>query len=336
MKATSFSSRSLVAGLVLAAGFHYLAGASLAHAHDGLAAGQNALTAWNTNPIPSFGLMLAAYLYLTGLSRWQRPTHPVGRWQKISFFSGLVVIFIALQSPIDAIAEHMFSFHQIQHILIRMVAPLLILGGAPLTPMLRGLPTWALLGVVRPVVSNPLVRIAYDRLTNPVVATLIFLIVLYLWQVPVNMNLALRHSFVHEFMHATMMFSGFLFFWLVIDPKPHRSRLHYGLRVLYLGLLVIPNTMLGVALVFADAPLYSAYVEAGHNKINSFGSIFNRCFPNCIVLKRFNLFESSLTNDTFFPCVPTVSKKVVATCSTSSEPMMTISFRLEISRFPSA
>ena len=263
MKATSFSSRSLVAGLVLAAGFHYLAGASLAHAHDGLAAGQNALTAWNTNPIPSFGLILAAYLYLTGLSRWQRPTHPVGRWQKISFFSGLVVIFIALQSPIDAIAEHMFSFHQIQHILIRMAAPLLILGGAPLTPMLRGLPPWALLGVVRPVVSNSLVRSAYDRLTNPVVATLIFLIVLYLWQVPVNMNLALRHSFVHEFMHATMMFSGFLFFWLVIDPKPHRSRLHYGLRVLYLGLLVIPNTMLGVALVFADAPLYSAYVEAG-------------------------------------------------------------------------
>lgn len=77
------------------------------------------------------------------------------------------------------------------------------------------------------------------------------------------MNLALRNDFVHEFMHLTMMFSGFLFYWLVIDPKPHRSRLHYGLRVLYLGLIVIPNTMLGVALVFARAPIYSAYVEAG-------------------------------------------------------------------------
>jgi putative membrane protein len=252
-----------VAGLLLAAGFHLLAGASTVLAHDGLAAGQNPLTAWNTNPIPSFGLILAAYLYLTGLSRWNRPTHPISRWQKTSFFAGLVVIFIALQSPIDAIAGHMFSFHQFQHILIRMVAPLLILGGAPLTPMLRGLPPWALLGVVRPIVSNPLARSAYYRLTNPVVATLIFLVVLYLWQVPVNMNLALRNSLVHEFMHATMMFSGFLFYWLVIDPKPHRSRMHYGLRVLYLGLIVIPNTMLGVALVFANAPLYSAYVEAG-------------------------------------------------------------------------
>ena len=157
----------------------------------------------------------------------------------------------------------MFSFHQLQHILIRMVAPLLILGGAPLTPMLRGLPHWVLQGVVRPIVSNSLARSAYYRLTNPVVATIIFLGILYLWQVPVNMNLALRNELVHQFMHLTMTFSGFLFYWLIIDPKPHRSRMHYGLRVLYLGLIVIPNTMLGVALVFAETPIYSAYVEAG-------------------------------------------------------------------------
>ena len=253
----------LVTGMAVVAGFQYLAGASTVHAHEGLAAGQNPMAAWSTNPIPSFGLILAAYLYLTGLSRWHRPTHPISRWQRISFFSGLVVVFIALQSPIDPIAEHMFSFHQLQHILIRMVAPLLILGGAPLTPMLRGLPHWVLQGVVRPIVSNSLARSAYYRLTNPVVATIIFLGILYLWQVPVNMNLALRNELVHQFMHLTMTFSGFLFYWLIIDPKPHRSRMHYGLRVLYLGLIVIPNTMLGVALVFAETPIYSAYVEAG-------------------------------------------------------------------------
>ena len=253
----------LVTGLAVVAGFQYLAGASTVHAHEGLAAGQNPMAAWSTNPIPSFGLILAAYLYLTGLSRWHRPTHPISRWQRISFFSGLVVVFIALQSPIDPIAEHMFSFHQLQHILIRMVAPLLILGGAPLTPMLRGLPHWVLQGVVRPIVSNSLARSAYYRLTNPVVATIIFLGILYLWQVPVNMNLALRNELVHQFMHLTMTFSGFLFYWLIIDPKPHRSRMHYGLRVLYLGLIVIPNTMLGVALVFAETPIYSAYAEAG-------------------------------------------------------------------------
>ena len=43
----------------------------------GIDAGQNPLTVWNSNPIPTMFLFLAAYLYLTGLSRWDRPTHPV-------------------------------------------------------------------------------------------------------------------------------------------------------------------------------------------------------------------------------------------------------------------
>ena len=49
--------------------------------------------------------------------------------------------------------------------------------------------------------------------------------------------------------------------WLVIDPKPHRSRLHYGLRVLYLGLIVIPNTVLGASIVFNSNLLYQSYYD---------------------------------------------------------------------------
>ena len=62
-------------------------------------------------------------------------------------------------------------------------------------------------------------------------------------------------------MHFTMLFSGFLFWWLVIDPKPHRSRMHYGLRVLYLGLIVLPNTVLGAGITFARDLLYLSYTE---------------------------------------------------------------------------
>ena len=62
-------------------------------------------------------------------------------------------------------------------------------------------------------------------------------------------------------MHITMLLSGFLFWWLIVDPKPHRSRLHYGLRILYLGLIIIPNTVLGAAITFSDKVLYQAYAE---------------------------------------------------------------------------
>ena len=238
-----------------------LAASPVAYAHGGIDAGQNPITAWNVNPLPTLLLLLAANLYLTGLSRWERPSHPVKMWQKVSFFAGLLFLFVALQSPLEALAEHMFSFHQIQHLLLRMFGPLLILLGAPLTPMLRGLPPWALHRVVRPIVGNPGARRAYEILTNPVFTTVLFLGVLYLWQVPAAHNAALRNAALHEFMHFTMLASGLLFWWLVVDPKPHRSRLHYGLRILYLGLIVIPNTMLGAGITFSDHVIYNAYSE---------------------------------------------------------------------------
>ena len=250
----------LPATLVMMGVFLLLAAAP-AYAHDGINEGQNPITAWNLTPVPILLLLVMAYLYLTGLSRWERPSHPVQTWQRVSFFAGLFCLFIALQSPIDALAEHMFSFHQLQHLLLRMVGPILILLGAPLTPMLRGLPPWALRRVVRPIVGNPTARRAYEIVTNPVLTTVLFLSVLYLWQVPAAHNAALKNSALHEFMHFTMLTSGFLFWWLVVDPKPHRSRLHYGLRILYLGLIVIPNTLLGAGITFSGDIIYSAYGE---------------------------------------------------------------------------
>ena len=73
--------------------------------------------------------------------------------------------------------------------------------------------------------------------------------------------MAVRSDLIHSGMHMTMLLSGFLFWWLVIDPKPHRSRLHFGLRILYLGLIVIPNTILGAAITFNSNLLYEAYQE---------------------------------------------------------------------------
>ena len=255
------SSLRRLAWVAIALAVLVLAGTHTAFAHEGIESGQNPWTAWNPNPLPTLLLLVAAYLYVTGLGRWERPSHPVNLWQRASFFAGLLAIFLALQSPLDALSQHMLSFHQIQHFLLRMVAPLLVLLGAPMTPTLRGLPPWALMGVVRPVVKNPWARRAYARITNPVFATILFLGILALWQVPGPHNLALRNTLVHELMHLTMLGSGFLFYWLVIDPKPHRSSMHYGLRVLYLGLIIIPNTFLGAAITFSRRVLYSGYAD---------------------------------------------------------------------------
>ena len=251
-----------LAVLFVLGAWQLIAQPATAHAHGGVAPGDNIWLAWNTsNPLPTLILFIVAFLYVNGLGKWERPSHPITVWHKISFFSGLFVIFLALQSPIDPLAEHYFFIHQVQHLMIRMLGPMLVLLGAPLTPMLRGLPLWLLQGVVRAMAGNPVVRRAYHHLTNPVAAVAIFIAALYLWQIPFLHDTAVRNGYVHELMHGTMLFSGFLFWWLVIDPKPHRSRLHYGLRVLYLGLIVLPNTVLGAGITFSRGLLYQSYGE---------------------------------------------------------------------------
>ncbi len=94
-------------------GLQMLSVSGVAHAHNGINDGQNPWTAWNANPLPTILLLMVANLYITGLSRWQRPSHPVMLWQRLCFFSGLFLLFLALQSPIDSLAVHLFSFHQI-------------------------------------------------------------------------------------------------------------------------------------------------------------------------------------------------------------------------------
>ncbi|MEE2880667.1 MAG: cytochrome c oxidase assembly protein [Chloroflexota bacterium] len=246
--------------IFLGIGF-WITSAASAEAHGGIEPGRNLLLAWNTNPLPSLGLFLAAYIYINGLNRWSHPSHPISQWQRISFFSGLIVIFLALQSPIDPLAEHQFSIHQVQHLLLRMIGPLLVLSGAPLTPMLRGAPPWFLQVVIKPIVRVSVSHQIYGFITNPVLTTLVFIATIYLWQIPAVHDMAVRSDLVHSGMHSTMLISGFMFWWLVIDPKPHRSRLHFALRILYLGLIVIPNTILGASITFSSHLLYEAYQE---------------------------------------------------------------------------
>jgi putative membrane protein len=250
----------IVGSLAVLVSLSLLAGAEPAYAHEGLNRGQSPLTAWNTNPTTTLLLLVVAYLYVTGL-RWHNPSYHIGFWQKVSFFSGLLAIFLALQSPIDPLADHLFSIHQVQHMLLRVIAPILFLLGLPLTPILRGLPPWMLQGVVRPIVRCANIRSVYRVLAHPVLVILLFMGTLYFWQIPFLHNLALRNGEVHEVMHFSMLVTGLRFWWLFIGPRPGRVRLHYGLRMLILGLIVLPNTLLGAIITFNSSLLYEAYTE---------------------------------------------------------------------------
>ena len=166
----------------LALALPWVLGVTPAHAHGGVDSGQNVATAWNWEPTVPLGLLLAGALYVAGLRNWKNPSHPINAWQRVSFFAGLGVIFLALQSPLDPLSDHLFLAHQVQHLVLRMIGPPLILLGAPLTPLLRGLPTAARQRVVRPLAGTPVIRRLYAFLTHPMVAAVLFLGTLFFWQ----------------------------------------------------------------------------------------------------------------------------------------------------------
>ena len=244
---------------VTAVALFTLATAAPAFAHtDQLDAG-DVWTSWVPDPLAILLVFGFGYLYARGLRDWWPRSRPVHRWQVVSYYAGLAAMFIVLISPLDPLADHLFFVHQIQHLLLRIAGPVLILLGAPLTPILRGLPHGLRMSVIPPVVSNPLARRAYQWATHPVIIPALFLLVLYVWQFPLAHDAALKSLWVHYLMHLTMTVSSMLFWWLIIDPKPHRSRLHYGVRVLIMAVTILPNTVLGAFIVFAERGLYDGY-----------------------------------------------------------------------------
>lgn len=219
---------------------------------------------WTLDPIGILGPAVFGFLYFNGLRKWPNGSHPVRPWRRVAFALGQLAVFVALVSPIDTLSDQFFFMHQVQHLLLRVVAPVLILLGAPLTPILRGLPESALQELVRPIAGNRRMRAFYSRMTHPLVTLGLFIGALWIWQVQELQNLVVRNTWVHLLMHFTMFGSAMLFWWLVIDPAPHRSRIHYGMRVLYVAITIVPNTVLGAMIVFSHGVLYQAYGEAAH------------------------------------------------------------------------
>ena len=100
-----------------------------------------AFSSWSFDAQVIVPILLAAGLYLRGWLRLRRvlPSE-FSDSQLASFLSGLALVFIAIESPLDTFSSLLLGVHMVQHLLLMMIAPPLILYGQPMLPMLRGLP----------------------------------------------------------------------------------------------------------------------------------------------------------------------------------------------------
>jgi len=219
------------------------------------------LTAWAFDPVPTIGAGVAALGYVAVRQRLRRGPDAAwarshaGRGRLICYCAGLLAIVVAVNGPPDALAGVSFSAHMVQHLLLQLVAPPLLLLGAPLTLLLRANPPWLPRRVLVPVLRSRAVRV----LAHPVTALALFTLVLVASHLTPFYNLTLQHEWLHELEHIAFLFTALLFWWpaIGVDPAPHR--LSYPGRLLYLLLDMPIMAFLGLAIANASHVLYPYY-----------------------------------------------------------------------------
>src|SRR5215469_3419964 len=221
---------------------------------------EDVLRSWSIPPSTSFALALAAVVYLRGWILLQLAHVPyVPLWRATGFLLGLLSVWVALASPLDTFAGFVLTAHMLQHIMLMMVAPPLVLLGNPLIPLVRGLPKFAAREFAGPFLNWRVATRVGNTLTQPVVSLLLMGIVMFAWHVPQMYELALHSAAWHEVEHACFFVVALIFWWPVVQPWPSQARSPRWTMVPYLVLADVQNTALSAILVFGDRVLYPTY-----------------------------------------------------------------------------
>jgi cytochrome c oxidase assembly factor CtaG len=223
---------------------------------------QAILESWSAPIGVNLTLCLAGLVYAKGWLRLHRvsPTL-ISTWRLAAFLAGIVSLWIAIGSPLEAFDDVSLSLHMVQHLLLMAVAPPLILLGAPALPLLRGLPRM-IRGAVGQFLCWPPAQRLGRVLIDPAVCWLAATVALIAWHIPAAFELALRSDSWHEIEHACFFATSLMFWWPVIQPFPSVARWPGWSIPLYLFLGTLPGGALGAFLTFCDRVLYPSYGSA--------------------------------------------------------------------------
>lgn len=198
---------------------------------------------------------LSSSVYATGALRLRRH-HTLRVWPALTFFAGQATLLVALVSPLDTLADLLFSAHMAQHELLMLIAAPLLIVGRPLTTMLAALPAPARRRVGT-LVRAPLTRATWRTVTGPLTVLVAHAFVVWIWHVPALFEAAMRDDAIHAFQHASMLGTAALFWWAVVHGRYGRAG--YGVSVLYVFATALNQTILGALITVARVLWYPIY-----------------------------------------------------------------------------
>ncbi len=215
---------------------------------------------WN---VPSLlGLALLGLLYGSSVRRiWSRAGRGrgVSSIQAAAFGIGLLALAAALASPLEPLAEQLFSAHMAQHLLLISVAAPLLVWGAPPVTLSWGLPDRARRPVLLWMHRRPALTALWLALTVPWVAWGLHGAAVWVWHAPVFYQAALEREFIHAAEHASFFVTALLFWWVVLRGRNLKQG--PGLAVLLSFTTLVHTGLLGALLTFAAAPWYPFYAR---------------------------------------------------------------------------
>ena len=205
---------------------------------------------WTVHPSTVIGIAALGALYAWRLRTIRHATDAPTRTQRVAFASGLAIMFASLNGPIHDLSDsYLFSAHMVQHLLLTMVVtPLLIVGTSA--------------ALLRPALAYPVINRIAKRVTTGGAAFVLFNVVLIAWHLPPLYNLAMANHDVHIVQHLTFLVTSVLMWWPLLSRMPELPALSRPLQILYVCLLMIPMSVVGMIITYADSVLYPAYEVA--------------------------------------------------------------------------
>ncbi|MFD3314361.1 cytochrome c oxidase assembly protein [Streptomyces sp. NPDC058694] len=216
--------------------------------------------AWSPDPFFLVACLLGLALYGWGVVRLVRrgDAWPVGR--TVAFVVGVLSVMLVLCTGLNDYGMVMFSVHMVQHMVISMLSPILILLGAPITLALRALPT---AGRDRKGPRELLLMFLHSRLmkvvTHPAFTIPLFIASLYALYFTPIFDFLMDSKTGHIAMMCHFLAVGLVFFWPImgVDPGPHRPG--YLMRMLELFAGMPFHAFFGIALMMASEPMVQTY-----------------------------------------------------------------------------
>jgi len=204
--------------------------------------------AWN----PDVPLLLALGIALWTYQRGRRtgPRRDSDSWRARCFAVALVVVVVALISPLDALAGALASAHMVQHVLLLLVAAPLLALASPGTRLLRGTPP-----ALRQA-AGPLRRRLRPLRPGPAAVWVLHVGTIWFWHAAVPYDAALDNDLVHVAEHASYLVTGLMFWQVVAGGRQAVSR---GLGIMLVFTMAMQSVFLSALLTFASGPWYSGY-----------------------------------------------------------------------------